>query len=99
MPAGQQIALEPALALMLAEHLHDPPVGREVVIPGLGLGHPGAIGDLERVLPAVRVVLVRAEEPEVSSRPCSASSRRAGTGPSSRVDFAVTAPGAGTSTA
>ena len=28
-PAGQQVALEPALALMLAQHLHDPPGGRE----------------------------------------------------------------------
>ena len=81
MPAGQQIALEPALALMLAEHLHDPPVGRQVIVPRLGFGHPGAIGDLERVLPAVRVVLVRAEKPKVPSPPCSVSSHRAGSGP------------------
>ena len=33
-PAGQQIAFEPALALVLAEHLHDPAVGGEVVVPG-----------------------------------------------------------------
>ena len=65
MPAGQEIALEPALALVLAEHLHHPPVGGEVVVPRIGLGDPGAVGDLERVLPAVRVVLVRAEQPEV----------------------------------
>ena len=26
-PAGQQIAFEPALALVLAQHLHHPPVG------------------------------------------------------------------------
>ena len=26
---GQQVALEPALALVLAEHFHDPPGGRE----------------------------------------------------------------------
>ena len=30
--AGQQVALEPALALVLAEHLHDAPVGGEVVV-------------------------------------------------------------------
>ena len=62
---GQQIALEPALALVLAEHLHHPAVGRQVVVPRKGLRHPGAVGDLEHVLPAVRVVLVGTEEPEV----------------------------------
>src|SRR6516225_10956433 len=31
-PAGQQIAFEPALALVLAEHLHDPPVGCQMVV-------------------------------------------------------------------
>ena len=66
MAAGQEIALEPALALVLAQHLHHPPVGGEVVVPREGLRGPGAVGDLERVLPAIRVVLVRAEEPEVS---------------------------------
>ena len=80
-PAGQQIALEPALALVLAEHLHHPAVGREVVVPREGLGDPGAVGDLEHVLPAVRVVLVGAEQPEVPAPPCSASSRRAGSRP------------------
>ena len=66
MAAGQEIAFEPALALVLAEHLHHPPVGGEVVVPRIGLRDPGAIGDLERVLPAVRIVLVRTEQPEVA---------------------------------
>ena len=52
-PAGQQIALKPALALVLAEHLHDPAIGSEMVVPRMGLRDPGAIGDLEHVLPAV----------------------------------------------
>ncbi len=65
-PAGQQIALQPALALVLAEHLHDPAVRREMVVPRIGFRHPGAIGDVERVLPAVRVVLVRAEQTEIA---------------------------------
>ena len=64
-PAGEQVALEPALALVLAQHLHHPPVGGEVVVVGQDLRDPGAVGDLEHVLPAVRVVLVRAEQPEV----------------------------------
>ena len=66
MPAGEEIALQPALALMLAEHLHHPAVGGEVIVVVVFLGHPCAVGDFERILPAVRVVLVRAEKPEVS---------------------------------
>ena len=65
MPAGQQVAFQPPLALVLAQHLHHPPVGREVVVVVEGLRHPGAVGHLENVLPAVGVVLVRAEQPEV----------------------------------
>ena len=33
MPAGQQIAFEPALAQVLAEHFHHPAVGRQMVVP------------------------------------------------------------------
>ena len=63
--AGQQIAFEPALALVLAEHLHDSPVRGQVVVIWLRLRVPGAIGDLQDVLPPVRIVLVRAEQPEI----------------------------------
>src|SRR5262245_4003503 len=65
-PAGQEIALVPALALVLAEHLHHPPVGRQMIVPGKSVGEPGTIGDLKRILPAVRVVLVRTEKPKIS---------------------------------
>jgi hypothetical protein len=64
-PAGQEVALKPALALVLAEHLHHPPVGRQVIIPGISFRDPGTIGHLERILPAVRVILVRTEKPEI----------------------------------
>ena len=30
--SGEQVALQPALAHVLAEHLHDPPVGRKVLV-------------------------------------------------------------------
>src|SRR5262249_20414057 len=53
MPAGQEIALEPALTLVLAEHFHDSSVGRQMIIPGMGVRDPGTIGDLEYVLPAI----------------------------------------------
>ena len=98
MPAGQEIALEPALALVLAEHLHHPPVGGEVVIPRIGLGDPGAIGDLEHVLPAVGVVLVRAEQPEVPRLHVQLH-HIAQEGAHDPGGFGGTAPGAGTSTA
>ena len=64
-PPGQQIAFQPALALVLAEHLHDPAVRAEFVVLRADLGHVTAVGHLEHVLPAVRVVLVRAEQAEV----------------------------------
>src|SRR5689334_3615201 len=41
------------------------PSGARWSSPRLSLGDPGAVGDLKSVLPAVRVALVRAEEPEI----------------------------------
>ena len=43
MAAGEHVALQPALAVVLGEHLHDPAVGR---VPGVDLG-------VERPLPGV----------------------------------------------
>ena len=37
---GEEIAFEPALALMLAQHLHDATLGREPFIVGDLFGHP-----------------------------------------------------------
>ena len=64
-PAGQQVALEPALAEVLAEHLHHAPVGREVVVARLDLRHPGSVGLLEHGAEPVRGGLVGAEDAEV----------------------------------
>ena len=64
-PAGQQIALEPALAEVLAQDLHHAAVGRQVVVPGLDLGAPRPVGHLEHVGQAIGGGLVRSEEPEV----------------------------------
>ena len=63
--ARQQVALEPALAEVLAEHLHDAAVRREVVVAGEPLRHPRAVGRLEHGAEAVRRGLVRTEDPEV----------------------------------
>ncbi|TKS60902.1 MAG: hypothetical protein EWM73_03044 [Nitrospira sp.] len=51
--SGQEIPFQPTLALVLAEHLHDPAVRREVVVVGIPIRHPGAVGHLQHILPAV----------------------------------------------
>jgi hypothetical protein len=62
---GQQVAFEPALALVLAEHFHHPAVRREMVVAGHDLRGRTAVGHLEHGVPAVRVGLVGAEHAEV----------------------------------
>jgi hypothetical protein len=66
-PAGEEVALEPSLALMLREHLHHPPLGRQVLVNWQDLADECPAGDAEDVLPSVRGVLVRAEDTEVAS--------------------------------
>jgi hypothetical protein len=51
--AGQEIPFQPTLALVLAQHLHDPPVGRQMIVPWLGVRDPSTVGDLEYILPAI----------------------------------------------
>ena len=65
MAAGEQIAFQPALAEMLAQHLHDAAVGAEIDVDGLDLGHPFLAGDLVDGLQPVRGGLVRAEQAEI----------------------------------
>ena len=65
MPAGQQVSLQPALALVFAEHLHHPAVRRQVVVFRVDVGHVAAVGHLQHVLPTVRVVFVGAEQAQV----------------------------------
>ena len=65
MPAGQQVAFQPALALVLAEHFHHATIRAELVVFRINLGHVATRRDFEHILPAIRVVLVRAEQPKV----------------------------------
>ena len=68
--AGQQVPLQPALALMLRQHLHHLPVWREVIVGRQRLGVPGTVGRLEHRRETVRGGLVGAEEAEpVGVRP------------------------------
>ena len=62
---GEQVALEPALAAVLAQDLHHPAVGRHVIVVGLAREHRAAVLHVEDVTEPVGVGLVRAEEPEV----------------------------------
>ncbi len=62
---GEQVALQPALAQVLAEHLHHPAVGGEVLVGRQPLGHPRPVGDLEHRRQPVGVGLVGSEQPEV----------------------------------
>ena len=64
-PAGQQVALQPALAQVLGQHLHHPAVGGQVVVAVDDLRVEGAVGHLEHVLQPVGGGLVRPEQPEV----------------------------------
>ena len=66
---GEGVALEPPLAAVLAQHLHHPAVGRDVVVGRKDGADEAAVLGLEDVAEAVRVRLVRAEEPEVRP-PC-----------------------------
>ena len=61
---GEQVALQPALAHVLREHLHDTAGGRQVVVSRLCLCHPGPVGHLEQGSQPVGGSLVRAHRPE-----------------------------------
>ena len=64
MATGEEIPLEPAFAQMLRENLHHPTVGREVIVAGQPLGHPGAVRCFEDGLQTVRCRLVGTHDAE-----------------------------------
>ena len=64
-PAGEEVALEPALALMLREHFDDPALGGEVLVGRHDLRLPDLLRHLEDVVEPVRRRLVGPEDPEV----------------------------------
>jgi len=43
---GEQVPFEPALAQMLAQHLHDAAVDAEIDVDGFDISHPFLAGDL-----------------------------------------------------
>jgi hypothetical protein len=64
-PAGEQIALEPPLALVLGQDLHHAPVGRQVLVRRQRLRVPCPRRDGEHVPEPVRRRLVGPEQAEV----------------------------------
>src|SRR6185312_17542715 len=67
-PPGEQVALEPALAAVLAQHLHDAAVGGDVVVAVANRSDETAVLDIEDVAQSIGVRLVRAEQPKISLR-------------------------------
>ena len=66
-PPGQQIAFQPALALMLAQHgIHHTAGGRQELVVAEFLAIPLAVGCFEYRRQQVRQRLVRAEETEIA---------------------------------
>ena len=65
-PAGEQISLEPALAKMLAQHLHHAAVLGQMDVVGLDALHPDPLGDVEHCIEPVRRGLVRSHDAEIS---------------------------------
>ena len=66
-PAGEQVALEPAEQRVLGEHLHHAAVARQLAAVGVlrqQVGHPGLLARLVDRLQPVRGGLVRAEDAE-----------------------------------
>ena len=68
MPAGEQIAFQPALAGVLGEDLHHAARRREMIVIRQGFRIPGAVGRLEHGLQPVGGGLVRAEQAEIAHR-------------------------------
>jgi hypothetical protein len=68
MPAGEQVALQPALAGVLGEHLHHPAVPGQVHVGRLDRVLPVLAGDLVDRAEPVGLGLVGSEDPEVAVR-------------------------------
>ncbi len=63
--AGQQIALKPALTLMLTENFHHPAITRQLLIVRLCSFQPGTAGHVEDRRQAVRGSFIRAKQAEI----------------------------------
>ena len=99
MPPGEQVAFEPAFALMLAEHFHHAAGGREKFVVRHGRGVPLAVGHLEEGFQAVGERLVRAKDAEIPLLAVQLRHIAQETPEHMRVADAAARPATGTSTA
>ncbi len=63
----EQVAFQPAFALMLAEHFHHAPLGSEQVVARAQLTHPLPVGLLEHGRELIGHGLVRAKQAKVAA--------------------------------
>ena len=62
---GKQVTFEPALALVLAEHFHHAPRGREKFVVRHGRDVPLAVSHFKEGFEAVGERLIRTKDPEI----------------------------------
>ena len=98
MAAGEQVALEPALAGVLGEDLHHPTLRREVLVDVADLGLPHLVRRLVHGAEPVGVGLVGADQAEVAARLVGAHDV-AQPGAEHRVGSDIGVPGVSTATA
>ena len=65
-PSGEQVSLQPTLALMLTEHLHHTSAGREEYVILHRPGFPLPVGDFKDGFEAIGDRLVGTKESEVA---------------------------------
>ena len=63
--AGQQIALEPALAEMFGQHLHDASAAGEMLVIGFDRSGPRAVGHLEHRIEPIGCRFIGTHDAEV----------------------------------
>ena len=63
-PSGERVALQPAVTVVLGEHLHHPPVTRECDIVVGDLLHEGTVGDGEDISEPIAGGLIGTEQAE-----------------------------------
>ena len=65
MTPRKQVALEPSLAKMLAQHFHDAAVRTQFIVDGDNFGHRAPLCGLEDGVQAIGIRFIRAEHAEV----------------------------------
>ena len=68
-PPGEGVSLQPAFAVVFAEHFHHPAIGAEVVVDVEMRTDPATIFHLEHIAQPVGCELIRGEDAEVLLHP------------------------------